>query len=82
MLSPLNISDGRDTSPMQGYNIYALGDVPLQSGSTLKNARLAYTTYGTLNSAGDNVVLLPTFYTGTHLRNEPLFGKGRAIDPG
>src|SRR5262249_41575455 len=65
----------------QGYNIYALGDVPLQSGSTLKNARLAYATYGTLNSAGDNVVLLPTFYTGTHLRNEPLFGKGRAIDP-
>ena len=29
----------------------------------------------------DNVVLLPTFYTGTHLRNEPLFGPGRAIDP-
>jgi homoserine O-acetyltransferase len=81
MLSPLNISGGWDTSLMQGYNIYALGDVLLQSGSTLKNARLAYATYGTLNSAGDNVVLLPTFYTGTHLRNEPLFGTGRAIDP-
>jgi homoserine O-acetyltransferase len=24
---------------------------------------------------------VPTFYTGTHLRNEPLFGSGRAIDP-
>ena len=24
---------------------------------------------------------LPTFYTGTHLRNEALFGPGRAIDP-
>ncbi len=23
----------------------------------------------------------PTFYTGTHIRNEPLFGAGRAIDP-
>jgi homoserine O-acetyltransferase/O-succinyltransferase len=81
MLSPLKILGGWDTSPMQGYNIYAVGDVPLQSGSILKNAQLAYATYGTLNSAGDNVVLLPTFYTGTHLRNEPLFGKGRAIDP-
>ena len=42
---------------------------------------MAYATYGTLNAAGDNVVLLPTFYTGTHLRNESLFGPGRAIDP-
>ncbi len=66
---------------MQHHKHYALGDVRLQSGEMLRNARLAYATYGTLNAAGDNVVLLPTFYTGTHLRNEPLFGPGRAIDP-
>lgn len=66
---------------MPHHRTYALGDVRLQSGETLRNARLAYATYGTLNAAGDNVVLLPTFYTGTHLRNEPLFGPGRAIDP-
>ena len=64
------------------HRTYELGTVSLQSGATLKNAQLAYVTHGTLNSAGDNVVLLPTFYTGTHLRNEPLFGPGRAIDPG
>jgi len=64
-----------------GYEIYRLGDVPLQSGEVLKDAHLAYVTHGTLNPAGDNVVLLPTFYTGTHLRNEALFGSGRAIDP-
>ena len=63
------------------HSIFELGDVRLQSGETLRNARLAYATYGTLNSTGDNVVLLPTFYTGTHLRNEALFGAGRAIDP-
>jgi len=66
---------------MPHHKTYALGDVRLQSGETLRNAWLAYATYGTLNAAGDNVVLLPTFYTGTHLRNEPLFGPGRAIDP-
>jgi homoserine O-acetyltransferase len=66
---------------MPHHKTYALGEVRLQSGETLRNARLAYATYGTLNAAGDNVVLLPTFYTGTHLRNEPLFGPGRAIDP-
>jgi homoserine O-acetyltransferase len=66
---------------MQGYSTYELGDVRLQSGAVLRNARLAYATYGTLNSAADNAVLLPTFFTGTHIRNEKLFGPGRAIDP-
>ncbi|HET7211816.1 MAG TPA: alpha/beta fold hydrolase, partial [Methyloceanibacter sp.] len=66
---------------MQGHQTYELGDVRLQSGAVLKDASLAYATYGTLNAAGDNAVLLPTFYTGTHNRNEPLFGPGRAIDP-
>ncbi len=60
---------------------HSLGDVILQSGDTLHNAELAYQTYGRLNPAGDNAVLLPTFYTGTHLRNEGFFGAGRAIDP-
>ena len=69
------------TSLMTGHKTYALGDVRLQSGAVLKNAQLAYATYGTLNPAADNAVLLPTFYTGTHIRNEALFGPGRAIDP-
>ena len=51
------------------------------SVAVLQDAQLAYATYGTLNAAADNAVLLPTFYTGTHLRNEALFGPGRAIDP-
>ncbi len=55
--------------------------MPLLSGETLSNAVLAYKTYGRLNEAGDNVVVLPTFYTGTHIRNEGFFGPGRAIDP-
>ena len=59
---------------MTGHKIYELGDVTLQSGAVLKNAQLVYATYGTLNPAADNAVLLPTFYTGTHLRNEALFG--------
>lgn len=63
------------------YQIFELGDVELQSGTTLPDARLAYETYGTLNAAKDNVIVLPTFYTGTHRRNEGFFGSGRAIDP-
>ena len=63
------------------YNIFELGDVILLSGKKLLNAKLAYKTYGSLNKDKNNVVLLPTFYTGTHKRNEGFFGTNRAINP-
>ena len=63
------------------YAIFELGNVKLLSGVVLQSAKLAYKTYGTLNANGNNVILLPTFYTGTHKRNEGFFGSGRAIDP-
>lgn len=66
---------------VKDYEIYELGDVDLLKGGHLAQAQLAYKTYGHLNAAKDNVVVLPTFYTGSHVRNEGLFGPGRAIDP-
>lgn len=66
---------------MSEYEIYDLGDVTLLSGETLHDAKMAYQTYGTLSPARNNVVVLPTFYTGTNSRNEGFFGPGRAIDP-
>ena len=63
------------------FDTYDLGDVPLLSGDVLRDAYLAYKTHGRLSDTGDNVVVLPTFYTGTHRRNEGFFGPGRAIDP-
>jgi len=60
---------------------YTLENFELQSGVVMPEIKLAYKTYGALNSAKDNVVVLPTFYTGSHMRNEGFFGKGRAIDP-
>jgi homoserine O-acetyltransferase len=63
------------------YSLFELGDVTLQSSGILPDAKLAYQTFGKLNEAKDNVVLLPTFYTGSHLRNQGFFGAGRGIDP-
>ena len=63
------------------YDVFELGNVQLISGETLIDAKLAYKTYGALNAAKDNVIVLPTFYTGSHDRNEGFFGPGRAIDP-
>ena len=65
----------------QNYNIYNLGDIKLMSGEILLSAKLAYKTYGSLNKKKNNVVVLPTFYTGTHDRNEGFFGTNRAINP-
>ena len=66
---------------MKDYETFDLGDVKLLSGEILKSAKLTYKTYGTLNRTSDNVIVMPTFYTGTHKRNEGFFGPGRAIDP-
>ena len=66
---------------MADYEVFDAGDLALQSGERLPDAKLAYKTYGMLSPAKDNVVLLPTFYTGTHERNEGFFGRGRALDP-
>ena len=52
----------------------------LQSGATLWRAALAYQTYGTLNAARDNVILVPTFYAGHHTDVEAMMTPGRAID--
>ena len=65
----------------RGDEIHALGDVALQSGETLADAKLAYKTYGALNDAGDNAIVLPTFYTGNHRRNEGYIDSVAALDP-
>jgi len=66
---------------MKKYQEFNLGDVKLLSGKILKSAKLIYKTYGKLNKDNSNVIILPTFYTGTHIRNEGFIGKNRAINP-
>ena len=60
---------------------FELGDVTLQSGVTLPGAVLAYKTWGSLNAHGDNAIVMPTFYTGTHVRNEGYVRAVSALDP-
>ena len=66
---------------MKKFQEFNLGNVKLLSGRFLKSAKLVYKTYGRLNKDSSNVILLPTFYTGTHIRNEGFIGKNRAINP-
>lgn len=61
--------------------IFELGDLELQSGVALPNARLAYETHGTLNAARDNAIVYPTAYAARHSENALFIGAGRAFDP-
>ncbi|PLC04686.1 hypothetical protein CY658_12715 [Variovorax sp. RO1] len=63
------------------YEIFDLGDVALQRGTTLRGAKLAYKTYGKLNADKSNVIVYPTWYSGQHYDNEWLIGPGMALDP-
>jgi homoserine O-acetyltransferase len=66
---------------MSDYDIFEFETVRLQSGLTLHQAQLAYKTYGQLNAARDNVIVMPTFYGGQHAENEALMAVWPALDP-
>src|SRR5258706_6074380 len=51
-----------------------------ESGVTLPKARIVYGTYGHLNAARDNAVLLPSHYMANHHGYEWLIGADRALD--
>lgn len=62
------------------YDIFELGDIQLQSKRCIRDAKLAYKTYGTLAPAKDNVILYPTSFAATHDDAAWLIGPGRALD--
>ena len=67
---------------MSDFEIFESGGFALQKGGALPAARLAYRTLGTLSPAGDNVVLIPSWYSGTHREAELcMVGPDRAITP-
>ena len=61
--------------------VYPLPDLRLESGVALRDARLAYATFGTLNPRRDNAVLIPSWYGADHHGYDFLIGPGRALDP-
>ncbi|HEY2151148.1 MAG TPA: hypothetical protein VGH34_10085 [Vicinamibacterales bacterium] len=50
---------------MEGLQYFSLGDFPLQSGVTLRGTTLAFRTYGALNAARNNAILIQTFCART-----------------
>jgi homoserine O-acetyltransferase/O-succinyltransferase len=61
---------------------FALGDVEVQYGGVIRDARLVWQTHGSLNPARDNVILYPCSYTATHEELAWLIGPDGILDPG
>ncbi|MDI9219705.1 alpha/beta fold hydrolase [Pantoea sp. EA-12] len=60
---------------------YAAGDLALASGKTLLNTQIGYQTFGQLNDARDNAVVIFSYYSGTHASYVSLIGEGKTLDP-
>jgi len=58
------------------------GNYRLENGQTIRNGRIAYRTFGVLNSDKSNVVLFPTWLAGTtqELIDLELIGPGKMAD--
>ncbi len=64
------------------YEMFDLGDFTLEEGPTLRGCQLAYATFGELNVARDNAILVTTWYSGTHqIFADAYIGSEHALDP-
>jgi homoserine O-acetyltransferase len=70
-------------SAVQGdFQLHDLGNLTLECGETLRGAKLAYRTSGTLNADRSNAVLVTTWFSGTgKVMQDVYVGAGLALDP-
>ena len=60
---------------------FVIRNFKTESGAVLPEARIVYGTYGQLNAAGDNAVLLPSHYMADMHGYGWLIGPDKALDP-
>ena len=68
------------TAVAQEQQFANLGDFKLGNGRVIRNCRIGYRTFGTLNSDKSNVIVFPTWAGGTTEQLQSNFGPGRLID--
>ena len=78
VFAPGQNAPAKQQSPEQ--HEFTIANFRTESGVTLPQARVVYGTYGQLNTAKDNVVLLPSHYMANFHGYEWLIGGGRALD--
>lgn len=64
------------------YDLVSIGRLELEEGGVIPDCRLAVATFGTLNEAKDNAILVTTWYSGTHqIWRDAYIGPDHALNP-
>lgn len=64
------------------YDLISIGRLDLEEGGRIPDCQLAVATFGELNAAKDNAILMPTWYTGTHqVYRDVYIGSEHALNP-
>ncbi len=73
---------GQPAQPLERHEL-VIRDFHTESGVVLPEARLVYTTLGTLNATSNNAILLPSHYMANYNGYNWLIGAApdRALDP-
>ena len=79
-VAPIIPAAAQSSTPID-YQVFDLGSVQLQSGTVFPNAKLAYKTYGALAPDKSNVIVMPSYYSGTHKDVEWLIAADKILDP-
>ena len=64
----------------QQIKFASLGNFRLENGQTIRDLKIGYRTIGTLNPQKSNVVVFPTWFTGTTEQLVDLVGPGKLVD--
>jgi homoserine O-acetyltransferase len=78
--SPGTFQSATEAVDLAEHHEFLIENFRTESGVTLPKAHIIYGTYGHLNPARDNVVLLPSHYMATHHGYDWLIGPGGALD--
>ncbi len=74
-------AQAQDKASEPTQHSFTIHDFRTESSATLPEAIVVYGTYGHLNAAGDNAVLLPSHYMADMHGYGWLIGPGKALDP-
>ena len=70
-----------NTPQQPPHQLFAEGDLKLESGEAIKDFSISYVTHGTLNANKSNAILMVTAISGNHHRLDFMIGPGKALDP-
>ena len=60
---------------------FALGDLAVERGGTIRGAQIGWERHGTLNAARDNLIVYPSSFSAQHADMAWLVGPDKILDP-